>query len=303
MPDETPAASVSANNPSLQGAEEGLIRLATEIAGYGTISDLLENLPAHLSPLFPFDGVGIVLHDPATDEVTLRLSFGVPDTFAPPTGRRPVQYGPAGWVFRSQQPRFDALTAESTHPTLALLYEAGFRSALWLPLSTTRARLGTFVVVRKTADPISPDYDRRMKWSASIVALAIEHISQVEALERLRQQIADERDRAHGAMSELGERVKELTALHHTARLLEDEQLGVAGLLEQIATLLPPAFQFPDVTEASVFYGDAAVQTPGFVETPWKMAAEFQTTDGTRGALSVVYLDAAPGGGGRSVPG
>ena len=103
-------------------------------------------------------------------------------------------------------------------------------------------------------------------------------------------------------MYDLGERVKELTALHHTARLLEDEQLGVAGLLEQIATLLPPAFQFPDITEASVFYGDTAVQTPGFVETPWTIAAEFQTTDGTRGALQRRLPRRAPGVGGRPVP-
>ena len=76
-------------------------------------------------------------------------------TFVPPTTHGPVHYGPAGWVFQSQQPRFDVLSAETTHPTLAHLYKAGFRSASWLPLSTSRTRLGTFVVVRKTADPMS----------------------------------------------------------------------------------------------------------------------------------------------------
>ena len=75
MSDPPAAASVS---PGSSGAEESLVRLATEIAGYGTIADLLDHLPGHLRPLFPFDGVGVVLHDPATDEMKLSMSFGAP---------------------------------------------------------------------------------------------------------------------------------------------------------------------------------------------------------------------------------
>src|SRR5688572_5430551 len=221
-------------------------------------------------------------------------SFGAPPEFSPGNTRRPVTYGPAGWVFQSQQARYDTLTPETAHPTLQLLYKSGFRSALWLPLSTSRTRLGVFVVVRKTADPVSADYNRRTQWAADIVALALEHLLQVEALERLRQQLSDEHDRAKGALYDLGERVKELTALHHTAKLLEDEQLGVAQLLEKIAALLPPAFQYPEVTEACARYGDSVVRTPGFAETPWTLTRNFETSDGTKGALQVVYLTEKP---------
>src|SRR5262245_44131141 len=122
MADTPPAAPYS---PEGSGAEEALIRLATEIGGYGTLSDLLDHLPSHLRPLFAFDGVGIVLHDPATNEVRLSLSFGAPPEFEPSEQtRRPVTFGPAGWVFQSQQPRFDTLTVETTHPTLQQLYRA-----------------------------------------------------------------------------------------------------------------------------------------------------------------------------------
>jgi formate hydrogenlyase transcriptional activator len=278
------------------GAEEGLIRLATEIGGYDTVGDLLDHLPRHLRPLFPFDGVGIVLHDPATDEVQLLLSFGAPPEFHPssPDTRKPVTYGPAGWVFQSQQARFDTLTPETNHPTLQQLYKAGFRSALWLPLSTSRTRLGTFVVVRNTAEPVTAEFNRRMQWAANIVALALEHITQVDALERLRQQVVDERDRAKSAMYDLGERVKELTALHHTAKLLEDEEIDVPELLQQIAALLPPAFQFPDVAEARAFYGETSVRTPGFADTPWTITSAFETRDGTKGGLDVTYLKERP---------
>jgi formate hydrogenlyase transcriptional activator len=292
MSDSLPEAPVS---PEGSGAEEVLIRLATEIGAYSTASDMLDHLPGHLQPLFPFDGVGIVLHDAVTNEVSLKLSFGAPpELSAESAGSRPVHFGPAGWVFQSQQSRFDVLTPETSHPTLQILYKAGYRSACWLPLSTSRTRLGTFVVVRKTGEPISPDYSRRMKWAADLVALALEHLAQVEALERLRQQVADERDRARSALYDLGERVKELSAIHHTARLLEDTQLGVTELLQRIAALLPPAFQFPDVTQALVRYGDTEVSTSGFVTTPWMLTQAFTTRDGVTGALEVAYLEAKP---------
>jgi len=291
MPDNPSAAPVSPGN---SGAEEALIRLATEIGGYSTLSELLDHLPRHLHPLFPFDGVGIVLHDPATNEIQLARSFGTSPEFAPPSDSKPVHYGPAGWVFQSQKPRYDVLTAETTHPTLAVLYKGGFRSAWWLPMSTSRTRLGVFVVVRNTTDAIAPDYEQIMTWVTDVVALAIEHLMQVEALERLQRQVADERDRVRGALYDLGERVKELTALRHTARLLEDEQLGVADLLQQIAALLPPAFQFPEVTEARARYGDIEERTPGFADTPWTLSRPFETSDGTRGGLDVVYLQERP---------
>ncbi|MGE0812945.1 MAG: sigma 54-interacting transcriptional regulator [Vicinamibacterales bacterium] len=276
-------------------SEEALIRLATEIGGYSTLDGLLQHLPTHLRPLFPFDGVGIVLHDPIADEIRLAMSFGlqVPEAIARMRSA-PLHFGPAGWVIQSQTPRFDTLGPEQSHPTLAALYEAGFHSAAWLPLSTSRTRLGTFVVVRKTGDPITPGADRVIRWSASIVALAVEHIVQVETLERLRHQVVDERDRARSALHDLGERVKELTALRQAARLLEDERLGVRELLERIAALLPPAFQFPDVTQALVRYGDTVVRTPRFAVTPWRLAAEFLTHDGTPGALEVVYTEERP---------
>ena len=253
MSDQAPAPSVPPGGPGAPGAEEALIALSTEIARYSTLSDLMDHLPAHLAPLFPDAAVGVVLHDAVPDEMYLALSFG--SALANVPRRVPVGTGPASWVWQSQQARTDLLTAADSHPTLRALYECGFRSVHWVPMTAGRKRLGTFAVARYTADP-DGDFERVLGWVASAVALAIEHTTQVESLEQLGRQLAEERDRAHSAMFQLGERVKELTALHRTARLLEDEQLSVAGLLEQIAALLPPAFQFPEIAQASVSYGN-----------------------------------------------
>ena len=67
---------------------------------------------------------------------------------------------------------------------------------------------------------------------------------------------------------DLGERVKELTALHATSRLL-NEPGTPHELLARIVTLLPPAWQYPDITGARIATGDIDVRTERFELTPW----------------------------------
>ncbi len=91
-----------------------------------------------------------------------------------------------------------------------------------------------------------------------------------------------------------GERVKELTALHRTVRLLQDSAKPVDDVLSQIVALLPPAWQYPDNTAARIQFGDIIVATPSFAESPWKQTAAWVTTDGSKGTIEVIYRDARP---------
>ena len=93
---------------------------------------------------------------------------------------------------------------------------------------------------------------------------------------------------------DLRERVKELTALHGTARLLQDHTLKVGARLEGIVRLLPAAFQNPESARARLVYGEKSAQTPGYADTPSRISASFQTADGLRGTLDVVYVTEMP---------
>jgi two-component system, cell cycle sensor histidine kinase and response regulator CckA len=92
----------------------------------------------------------------------------------------------------------------------------------------------------------------------------------------------------------LGQRVRELTVLHETARLLQNDNLSLLELLGRIAELLPPAFQFPDITAARLTYGNVAVATAGYEPTPCRLATSFQSSDGQAGAIEVVCLQPCP---------
>jgi len=92
----------------------------------------------------------------------------------------------------------------------------------------------------------------------------------------------------------LRERVKELTCLHGAARILQNQQITAAAILGEIVTLLPPAWQHPDVTEARITLGAIEATTPHFRLAPQSQSAIFSGGVGIKGRIDVVYLEDRP---------
>ena len=101
-------------------------------------------------------------------------------------------------------------------------------------------------------------------------------------------------EESHALMNNLGERVKELTALHQTARLVQDPNATPREIVERFVELIPAAWRYPEITGAHVLYDSIEVATPNFTSTPWKQSAEFKTGDGKQGVLEVCYLAEKP---------
>ena len=87
----------------------------------------------------------------------------------------------------------------------------------------------------------------------------------------------------------LGERVKELNALHRTARILQDDERPAEDLMAEVVRLLPGAWQYPDTTEARIRFEALSAKTPDFTETPWMQTARFLTRTGEQGRIDVCY--------------
>ena len=110
-----------------------------------------------------------------------------------------------------------------------------------------------------------------------------------ESIERQRIQ-----EEAYGLMEDLGSRVRELTALHHTARLIQHPSATPQDIMRELLPLLCDAWQYPSITEARISYGDLKVATKNFQPTDWMQQAEFSTEDGTPGLLEICYLEKRP---------
>ena len=95
-------------------------------------------------------------------------------------------------------------------------------------------------------------------------------------------------------LHDLGERVKELTALHRTAIALQENRPFDQPLLRELVALLPPAWQYPEITEGRIGYAGLEAKTAGWCDSPWLQAQSFTTRDGLTGTLEVVYREERP---------
>lgn len=142
---------------------------------------------------------------------------------------------------------------------------------LLIPMDSSIAGVLVLSFARaRPLDHVSRDFLNRL---ASIVGLSLRH-----NLSRF----------------ELRERVKELTCMYNIANLAASSDQPVDHFLQQVAELLPPAYLYPEITEARIVFDGKSYQTPGFIACRKSQRAGVTVVGTQRGFLEVVYREARP---------
>lgn len=89
------------------------------------------------------------------------------------------------------------------------------------------------------------------------------------------------------------ERNKELTGINKTTELLENAGDLEEGL-QELCTILPDAWQYPEITVIRIIYEDSVFTSPHFKETPWFQRETFYTPTNQQGIIEVFYLKKMP---------
>ena len=84
------------------------------------------------------------------------------------------------------------------------------------------------------------------------------------------------------------ERLKELACINRTTAIIKEGK-SIDETLQKIVHSLPPAWQYPEFTEARISYGNKVFTTTNFEETEWRLEHEFTTIDKARGAIEIFY--------------
>jgi signal transduction histidine kinase len=92
----------------------------------------------------------------------------------------------------------------------------------------------------------------------------------------------------------LHERVKELTCLYGVARATQDPARSVDDLLREIVELLPPGWQYPEITSARITIDGRSFSTSSFQDSPWSQSADIVVDGVCRGSIEVVYSTEKP---------
>jgi hypothetical protein len=96
------------------------------------------------------------------------------------------------------------------------------------------------------------------------------------------------------------ERLKELSAVHAAARILQRDTFDLPAMLQEFAELLPPAFVHPELASARVRLANVQAATAAFGETADSLRVDFPLAGGQSGSIEVVYTDGSGDNGAAS---
>ncbi len=95
-------------------------------------------------------------------------------------------------------------------------------------------------------------------------------------------------------MHALDERVKELDCLYGISKLVETPVISLGKIVEGIVALIPPAWQYPEVTCARITLEGREFSTKNFAPGPWQQTSDILVNGEPRGAVQVGYLEQRP---------
>jgi len=92
----------------------------------------------------------------------------------------------------------------------------------------------------------------------------------------------------------LRERIKELNCLYGITRLTEGGPDSIEEFLQRIVSILPPAWQYPEITCARITFQGQIYKTEDFKFTKWRQAARIMMFNEPIGEVEVFYTEQRP---------
>jgi GAF domain-containing protein/nitrogen-specific signal transduction histidine kinase len=93
---------------------------------------------------------------------------------------------------------------------------------------------------------------------------------------------------------DLGERVKELNCLYGISHLVEKHGNSLEKIIQGTVDLIPPSWQYPQITCARILVDAREYKTKIFKETEWKQTSNIMAKGESIGSLEVFYLEKRP---------
>lgn len=94
--------------------------------------------------------------------------------------------------------------------------------------------------------------------------------------------------------SNLTERVKELNCLYGLSRLSENQALTIDEILQGVIDLVPPAWQYPEITCARIKLKNREITSVNFQTTIWSQEQNIMVNQKRFGLIGVYYREERP---------
>ena len=108
------------------------------------------------------------------------------------------------------------------------------------------------------------------------------------------QKLEEENKVFRNVQYDLNERVKELTCHNQISQIINQEYLSLDEILGQIVKIIPPAWQFPELTQASLVVNGKTFETNSFRLTKYVLTEDIKLDGIKIGEIRVCYDDVLP---------
>ncbi len=115
-----------------------------------------------------------------------------------------------------------------------------------------------------------------------------------QQLEAGNQQLRASEEELRKLNRDLGERVKELNCFYGLSQLVEQHDITLEEIFQGLVGLIPPAWQYPDITAARIIFENSRFQTKNFRKTAWMQSADIKVHGQKAGSIEVCYLKKRP---------
>lgn len=95
---------------------------------------------------------------------------------------------------------------------------------------------------------------------------------------------------SNGIKQKLQERVKELNGLYALLNVINKPGATVEKVFQTLLDLIPPAWQYPEITAARIIFEGKEYKTNNFQDTEWKQSSIIVVDDEIMGSIEVCYL-------------
>ncbi|MCG3217337.1 MAG: PAS domain S-box protein, partial [Candidatus Heimdallarchaeota archaeon] len=92
----------------------------------------------------------------------------------------------------------------------------------------------------------------------------------------------------------LNERVKELSGLYGLSKILQDISGSLDESFNEILEIIPPAWQYPEITTARIIYNEKEYNLENFQKTKWFQSSNIVVDEEIVGTIEVYYLEEKP---------
>jgi len=92
----------------------------------------------------------------------------------------------------------------------------------------------------------------------------------------------------------LRERIKELNCIYGISLLSERYSDSIDDLLRNLVNILPPSWQYPEITCARIIFNGKTYKSRGFKVTKWRQSSQISMYNEPVGEVEVLYLEGCP---------